>query len=53
MLGDNSLYIGFSPENPNSQVHADIFDRGINAMRENGELKRILTLYGAEDWENR
>ena len=51
MLGENSLYMGFSPKNSNSAQYVEIFDRGIKALRESGELKSILAPYGAEDWE--
>ena len=51
ILGENSLYMGFSPDNPNSPRYAEIFDRGIKTLRESGELEYILASYGAEDWE--
>jgi len=51
ILGENSLYMGFSPHNPNAQLYADIFDNGIKALRDSGELLHILESYGAIDWE--
>ena len=51
ILGANSLYMGFSPKNPNASKYVEIFARGIKALRKSGELKSILASYGAKDWE--
>jgi len=51
ILGENSLYMGFSSHNPKAQLYADIFDNGIQALRDSGELFHILESYGATDWE--
>jgi len=51
ILGRNSLYVGFSPENAKSSIYADIFDKGIVVLRKSGKLKSILASYGVEDWE--
>jgi len=51
VLGENSLYMGFSPHNPKAKLYAEIFDNGIQVLRDSGELTRILSAYGATDWE--
>lgn len=52
ILGGNSLYMGFSSDNPNAPLYVEIFDKGIKTLRESGELDYILSSYGVEDWEN-
>lgn len=45
------LYVAFSPNKPNSQHYADLLDQGMQALRQSGELKKILDSYHIEDWE--
>lgn len=51
VLGNNIQFVGFSPTNPDSSKYADIYDNGIRAMRESGELAEILQKYNMEDWQ--
>lgn len=45
-----NLYIAFSPAKPQqSQRYAEIFSRGIDAMRKSGELQSIYRKYGLID----
>ncbi|WP_415062810.1 substrate-binding periplasmic protein [Bdellovibrio sp.] len=49
---DPFLFIGFTPNNPESKTYATIVTKGIQELRRNGNLKRILDKYNLEDWEN-
>lgn len=44
-------YIAFSPKNDKSQEYANILSKGIERLRENGELEIILQKYGLDDWK--
>ena len=46
----NALYIGFTPNAKSQQLKA-LLDKGIQSLRENGELDRILRRYGLQDWQ--
>jgi len=45
------LYIAFSPVNKNSKKYAEILSKGMDNLRNNGELKKILDVYGLKDWK--
>jgi polar amino acid transport system substrate-binding protein len=45
------LYIAFSPKLQSSKEYADILSKGIETIRKNGELSRILSRYGLKDWK--
>lgn len=45
------LYIAFSPKLQSSKEYADILSKGIEAIRNNGELSRIMSRYGLKDWK--
>lgn len=45
------IYLAFSKSAQGTR-YAAIFDAAIKRMRESGELNRILSSYGATDWEN-
>nr|BFD62196.1 ABC transporter substrate-binding protein [Bdellovibrio sp. HM001] len=45
------LFIAFSPNNPHSETYADILSRGVEELRRNGELQRILNKYNLHDWK--
>lgn len=45
-----TIYIAFSPKNPKSQQYADLLSAGINELRKNGGLEKILSKYGLADW---
>lgn len=48
----NKLYIAFSPKDKKlAQKYADILSVETANMRTNGELKKILDIYGLTDWE--
>ncbi len=49
---DPFLFIAFSPNNPESKTYATLVTKGIQELRRNGKLKRILDKYHLEDWEN-
>jgi len=50
-LESSEMYIAFSPANPKAKEYADLYDKGIAALRASGELARILAAYGLTDWE--
>ncbi|XXJ20363.1 hypothetical protein ACR42D_12685 [Desulfovibrio caledoniensis] len=47
------LYIAFSPARPDSVRNAELFDKGIRALRESGRLSELLAPYGLIDWRER
>lgn len=49
---DNFLYVSFSPNNPKAKDYAQILSKGIEELRNNGELKVILAKYTLEDWDS-
>ncbi|EGR2831271.1 transporter substrate-binding domain-containing protein [Vibrio cholerae] len=51
LLGESFLYIACGPNNPDSKDIILALDNGINLLRKNGELDKILSKYGVEDWE--
>lgn len=44
------LFIAFSPADPAAKAKADMLDKGIRALRQSGDLSRILARYGLQDW---
>ncbi len=44
------LYIGFSPKNPRSKEFAKILTDGIEDLRKDGTLGKIITKYSLKDW---
>lgn len=44
-------YVAFSPANKKSSIYAAQFDKGLQKLRENGKLKKILSRYGLKDWQ--
>lgn len=46
-----AIYIAFSPEKKITQEYANILSNGMKGLRTSGELKKILKLYGLEDWK--
>lgn len=44
------LYIGFSPKNPRAKEFAKILDEGIEELRKDGTLGKILQKYSLKDW---
>jgi polar amino acid transport system substrate-binding protein len=49
---NSKLYIAFSPANKVlAQSYADIISAETKKMRANGELAKILDVYGLKDWE--
>jgi polar amino acid transport system substrate-binding protein len=49
----DKLYIAFSPARPDSAHNAELFDKGIRALRESGRLSELLAPYGLIDWRER
>ncbi len=47
----SNIYIAFSPRLPKSKDYAEILSQGIKKLRSSGELKKILTKYGLNDWK--
>ena len=47
----DKIYIAFSSKNEKSKEYADILSKGIEDLRESGELKTILAKYGLKDWK--
>lgn len=50
ILGENPQYAGFAPTNPDSPNLIQIYDNGIQSLRESGRLQVILDKYGITDW---
>ena len=50
-LPAEEMYVAFSPENPEAEKLAALFDTGIRRLRTSGRLTEILSLYGLEDWK--
>ncbi len=48
---EDYIYIAFSPEKPEAQELADLYDSGITELRKSGRLKEILARYGLKDWK--
>ncbi len=44
-------YVAFSPANPKSKEYAEILSKGMVAIRESGDLAKILQKYGLQDWK--
>ncbi len=49
-LPAEKMYVAFSPENPNAEKLANVYDAGIQELRASGRLSEILSRYGLEDW---
>jgi polar amino acid transport system substrate-binding protein len=47
----NSLYIAFSPKMKDSAELANMLSQGIERLRQNGGLQKILSEYGIADWQ--
>lgn len=47
---DNDLFIGFSPKNPRSKEFAKILSEGIEELRKDGTLDKIIAKYSLKDW---
>ncbi|MBQ0779902.1 MAG: transporter substrate-binding domain-containing protein [Thalassolituus oleivorans] len=51
-IGDPTpMYIACSPQNPNSKEYVEQLSAGIDELRINGELHKILSHYDIDDWE--
>jgi polar amino acid transport system substrate-binding protein len=48
---NDALYIAFSPLRADAPELAKLLDQGIQTLRENGQLKKILQRYGISDWQ--
>lgn len=47
---DNDLYIAFSPKNPRAKEFAKILTDGIEELRKDGTLDKIVAKYALKDW---
>lgn len=47
---DNDLYIAFSPKNPRSKEFAKILTEGIDELRKDGTIDKIISKYSLKDW---
>ncbi|OGR32370.1 MAG: hypothetical protein A2091_00490 [Desulfuromonadales bacterium GWD2_61_12] len=45
------VYVAFSPKDPKAKEYAALFDKGIEELRRDGTLKKILAGYGLHDWK--
>lgn len=45
------MFIAFSPADPKAKDYADILSAGTAALRNSGELKKLLAKYGLQDWK--
>ena len=46
-----NVYSGFSPVLPKSKQYAQILEEEIEQMRQSGQLQKILSAYGIQDWQ--
>ncbi|SFZ73379.1 substrate-binding periplasmic protein [Chitinimonas taiwanensis] len=51
-LHSGPVYVSVSPQHPQAKALVRMLDRGVRALRESGELARILAKYGIRDWQN-
>lgn len=51
-LHSGPVYVSASPRHPQAKALVQMLDRGVVALRESGELARILAKYGIRDWHN-
>jgi polar amino acid transport system substrate-binding protein len=47
---DNDLFIAFSPKNPRSKEFAKMLSEGIEELRKDGTLDKIIARYSLKDW---
>jgi polar amino acid transport system substrate-binding protein len=47
----DGLFIGISPKHPEAKAIAEALGKGIEVLRSNGELAKILARYNASDWK--
>jgi polar amino acid transport system substrate-binding protein len=45
------VYIAFAPNGENSKKYAKILSDGVVNLRASGELKKIMSKYGLQDWQ--
>jgi polar amino acid transport system substrate-binding protein len=50
-LGEDDLYIAFSPATPGAAEYAKLIAEGVRRLRASGELAAILARYGLKDWQ--
>jgi len=50
-LGEDALFIAFSPASPNGAEYAKLLGEGVDKMRASGELATLLKKYGLQDWK--
>jgi len=43
-------FVAFSPVNPRAKEYAKILSEGMHQLRKSGELAKILSKYGLQDW---
>lgn len=48
---ENKIFIAFSPADANSRSYAEMLGKGTEALRQSGELEKILEKYGLTDWQ--
>jgi polar amino acid transport system substrate-binding protein len=48
--GHLDFYVGFAPNNPDSNARANKLSKTMTTLRSSGELKKILARYGLSDW---
>lgn len=50
-LGEDPLYIAFSPQTKDGAEYARLLAEGVESMRASGELATLLKKYGLQDWK--
>jgi polar amino acid transport system substrate-binding protein len=50
-LGEDDLFVAFSPAAEASDDYARLIDEGMQRLRASGELAAILRKYGVKDWQ--
>lgn len=44
-------YMAISPQHPQREIYARLFDEGMREIRRSGVLQQILSAYGLSDWQ--
>lgn len=50
-LDGTLAYMAISPQHPQRETYARLFDEGMHEIRRNGVLQQILSAYGLNDWQ--
>jgi len=48
-ISRDDVHVAFSPRRPTSRTYAELLSKGIEELRESGQMQRILAAYGVRD----